>query len=165
MKRLLLVTWGPRHGPQAPNARSTPAKPGRSSILRQSLRLALLAASLALGAGRADALEVVITATAIEPRVPRVPTGERVDFVNRAQSNVHVEFGADPRQHEVVQIPLTGPIWAVFHRPGTHPYAVHVYGGGRLTTLQGLVEVVDDPEHPWSSLTCGAVVEGNCIEP
>ena len=127
--------------------------------------LALLVASLALGVAEAAATEIIITATAIEPPVLRVPTGERVDFVNRTQRNVHVEFGADPRQHEVVQIPLTGPIWAVFHRPGTHPYAVHVYGGGQLTTLLGRVEVVIDPQHPWESKTCGVVVMGNCIEP
>jgi len=127
--------------------------------------IALLATMLLLGAGRADVTQIVITEKAVEPALLRVPSGVRVDFVNRTQLNVHVEFGADPRQHEVVQIPLTGPIWAIFHRPGTHPYAVHVYGGGRLTTLRGRVEVVDDPQHPWSSLTCGAVVEGNCIEP
>lgn len=129
------------------------------------LLLAVLVAPLALGAGRAAAAEIVITATGIEPPVLRTITGARVDFVNRTQRNVHVEFGADPREHQVVHVPLTGLIWAVFHRPGTHPYAVHIYGGGRLTTLLGLVEVVDDSEHPWSSTTCGAVVEGNCIEP
>jgi len=129
------------------------------------LLVALLATPLAFGVGPAAATEIVITATAIEPPVLWAVTGARVDFVNRAQRNVHVEFGSDPRQHQVVQIPLTGPIWAIFHRPGTHPYAVHIYGGERLTTLQGLVEVVDNPEHPWSSMTCGAVVEGNCIEP
>ena len=106
--------------------------------------LALLVAAMALGVAQAAATEIIITATAIEPPVLRVPTGERVDFVNRTGRNVHVEFGADPRQHEVVQIPLTGPIWAVFHRPGTHPYAVHVYGGWQLTTLLGRVEVVID---------------------
>lgn len=127
--------------------------------------LALLVASLALGVAQAAAAEITITATAIEPPVLRVPTGTRVDFVNRTQRNVHVEFGADPRQHEVVQFPTTGPIWAVFHRPGTHPYAVHIYGGGGLTTLQGLVEVVIDSEHPWESKTCGVTVMGNCIEP
>lgn len=129
------------------------------------LVLALLATALLLGAGRADATQIVITAAAVEPAVLRVPTGERVDFVNRTQRNVHVEFGADPRQHEVVQFPSTGPIWAVFHRPGTHPYAVHVYGGGQLTTLLGRVEVVDNPEHPWEPTTCGLVVMGNCIAP
>ena len=127
------------------------------------LVIVLLGPALLLAAGVADA-QIVITATTIEPAVLRVATGERVNFVNRTQRNVHVEFGNDPRQHEVVQIPLTGPIWAVFHRPGTHPYAVHVYGGGQLTTLLGRVEVVGDPEHPWESKTCGAIVMGNCIE-
>ena len=129
------------------------------------LVIVLLGPALLLATGVADAAQIVITATAIEPAVLRVATGERVDFINRTQRNVHVEFGNDPRQHEVVQIPLTGPIWAVFHRPGTHPYAVHVYGGGQLTTLLGQVEVVDNPEHPWKTTTCGLVVMGNCIEP
>ncbi len=129
------------------------------------LLLALLATAPLLGAGRADATQIVITTSAVEPAVLRVPTGERVDFVNRAQRNVHVEFGVDPRQHQVVQVPLTGPIWAVFHRPGTHPYVVHVWSDRLPTTLAGVVEVVDDPEHPWKSLTCGVVVEGKCIEP
>ena len=127
--------------------------------------LALLVASLALGVADAAATEVIITATAIVPPVLRVPAGERVNFVNRTQRNVHVEFGVDPRQHEVVQIPLTGPISAVFHRPGTHPYAVHVYGGGQMTTLLGRVEVTDNPEHPWEGTTCPVVVKGACLEP
>lgn len=127
--------------------------------------LASLVVSLALGVAPISAAEVTITATAIDPPVLQVATGTRVDFVNRTQRNVHVEFGADPRQHEVVQIPATGPIWAVFHRPGTHPYAVHVYGGGGLTTLLGRVEVVIDPQHPWESKTCEVVVMGTCIEP
>jgi plastocyanin len=129
------------------------------------LLLALLATALVLGAAPVDAAQIVITATAIEPAVLRVPSGERVDFVNRTQRNVHVEFGADRRQHEVVQFPSTGPIWAVFHRPGPHPYAVHVYGGGQLITLVGRVEVVDNPEHPWESTTCGLAVREICIEP
>ena len=121
--------------------------------------------ALLLGAGGADATQIVITATAVEPAVLRVLSGVRVDFVNRTQRNVHVEFGNDPRQHEVIQIPLTGPIGAVFHRPGTHLYAVHVYGGGGLTTLRGRVEVAHNPGHPWESTTCGVVVRGNCVEP
>ncbi len=127
--------------------------------------LALLVASLALGVAQAAATEITIMETAIDPPVLRVPTGARVDFVNRAQRNVHVEFGADPRQHQVVQVPVTGPIWAVFHRPGTHPYVVHVWADRLPTTLAGVIEVVDDPQHPWKSLTCGVVVEGKCIEP
>jgi plastocyanin len=131
----------------------------------KGLLLALLVASVTLVVARAGATEIIITATAIEPRMLRATTGERVNFVNRSQRSVHVEFGSDPRQHEVVQFPSTGPIWAVFHRPGIHPYAVHIYGGGGLTTLQGLVEVVIDPQHPRESETCGAIVMGTCIEP
>jgi plastocyanin len=127
--------------------------------------IALLFLGLSLGVAYAAPAEIVVTPTAIEPAVLRVPAGERVDFVNRTQRNVHVEFGIDPRQHEVVQIPLTGPISAVFHRPGTHPYAVHVYGGGGLTTLVGRVEVVENPEHPWEGTTCPVVIKGACLEP
>jgi hypothetical protein len=127
--------------------------------------LALVVLTLALGVAPARAAEIVITATAIEPEVLHVPTGTRVDFRNRTQRTVHVEFGVDPRQHEVVQFPATGPIWAIFHRPGIHPYAVHIYGGGGLTTLRGRVEVVIDPEQPWESRTCDSVVMGVCIEP
>ena len=127
--------------------------------------LVVLGALLFLSAGRAMAADVVITETAIEPPVLRVATGARVSFVNRSQRNVHVEFGADPRQHEVTQIPLTGPIFAVFHRPGMHPYVVHVWNDRIPVTLAGVIEVVEDPKHPWKSLTCGVVVEGKCLEP
>jgi len=88
-----------------------------------------------------------------------------VDFVNRAQRSVHVEFGVDPRQHEVVQVPATGPIWAVFHRPGTHPYVVHVYDGRTTHTLSGVVAVVEDETHKWDSRTCGLIVMEICIAP
>ncbi len=127
--------------------------------------LTLLVIVLFAGVAQAGPAEVVLTPTAIEPAVLRVAAGERVDFVNRTQRNVHVEFGVDPRQHEIVQIPLTGPISAVFHRPGIHPYAVHVYGGGGLTTLVGRVEVVENPEHPWEGTTCPVIVKGACLEP
>jgi plastocyanin len=127
--------------------------------------LAVLLVALSVGVAKASPAQIVIMPTAIEPAVLRVPAGERVDFVNRTRRNVHVEFGVDPRQHEVVQISPTGPISAVFHRPGTHPYAVHVYGGGGLTTLTGRVEVVANPEHPWEGTRCPVVVKGVCFEP
>jgi len=109
--------------------------------------------------------EIVIQASAIEPHYFRATMGQRVNFVKRVDLPVHVEFGVDPRQHQIVQIPATGPIWAVFHRPGTHPYVVHIYGAKTTTTLHGVVEVVEDPQHPWASGTCGVVVMGDCIEP
>lgn len=109
--------------------------------------------------------EIVIRANAIEPHVFRATMGQRVNFVKRVDLPVHVEFGVDPTQHHVVQIPWTGPIWAVFHRPGTHPYVVHIYATKTTTTLHGIVEVVEDPQRPWAPGTCGAVVMGDCIEP
>jgi hypothetical protein len=109
--------------------------------------------------------EIVIRANAIEPHVFRATMGQRVNFVKRVDLPVHVEFGVDPTQHHVVQVPWTGPIWAVFHRPGTHPYVVHIYATKTTTTLHGIVEVVEDSQHPWRPGTCGAVVMGDCIEP
>ena len=101
-------------------------------------RLAALVTLLALLApvGARAGETIVIEATRVVPDFLETMTGTRVDFVNRAQRSVHVEFGVDPRQHQVVQVPATGPIWAVFHRPGTHPYVVHVYDGRTIRTLQ-----------------------------
>lgn len=109
--------------------------------------------------------EVVIRADAVEPHVLRGVTGERVNFVKSVNDPVHVEFGDDMRQHQVFQMPLTGPIYAVFYRPGTHPYDVHIYGLKGTTTLHGIIEVVEDPAHPWTLGVCGAVVMEDCIEP
>ena len=109
--------------------------------------------------------EIVIRANAIEPHVFRATMGQRVNFVKRVDLPVHLEFGLDPLQHHVVQFPGTGPIWAEFHRPGTHPYVVHVYGTKTTTTLHGIVEVVEDPQHPWTPGTCPATVMEECIEP
>jgi len=108
--------------------------------------------------------EIVIRANAIEPHVFRATMGQRVNFVKRVDLPVHVEFGVDPSQHHVVQIPGTGPFWAVFHRPGTHPYVVHIYADKTTTTLHGIVEVVEDPRRPWAPGTCAAVVMEECIE-
>jgi len=109
--------------------------------------------------------EIAIRANAIEPHVFRATMGQRVNFVKRVDLPVHVEFGVDPSQHHVVQMPWDGPIWAVFHRPGTHPYVVHIYATKTTTTLHGIVEVVEDPQRPWKPGTCAAVVMGDCIEP
>ena len=108
---------------------------------------------------------IVIRATAIEPHVFRATMGQRVNFVKRVDLPVHLEFGEDPSQHHVVQIPGTGPFWAVFHRPGTHPYVVHIYATKTTTTLHGIVEVVEDPAHPTAPGTCPVVVMEECIEP
>ena len=120
-------------------------------------------APLAPGAWSAES-EVVIRATVLEPHVLYTVEGRRVYFVKRVNRPVHVEFGEDPKRHHVFQVPAGGPIWAVFHRPGTHPYVVHVYDG-KTTVLHGVVEVVESPGHPWGLGRCDAVVMEQCIEP
>jgi hypothetical protein len=106
----------------------------------------------------------VIRATALQPHVLSAVAGKRVSFVKRVDKPVHVQFGGDGGEHQIFQIPGTGPISAIFYRPGTHPYVVHIYDG-KTIALHGVVEVVEDPDHPWGLGRCGAVVEGACIEP
>jgi hypothetical protein len=136
----------------------------------RSVRIALFAAVVATLALRpspswpADA-EIAISATTVEPEVLHTVTGRRVNFMKRVDMPVHVEFGWDPRQHQVYQVPATGPIWVIFNRPGTHPYTVHIYGVRTTTAIHGVVEVVEDPQHPWGVGTCPAVVMGDCLEP
>ena len=133
-----------------------------------ALRLAAvlaMAALLPLGSAMAAQDEVVIRGDSVEPSVLHTVTGRRVEFTARVSAPVHVEFGEDPKQHQVYQMPASGPIWAIFHRPGTHPYTVHIYGAKSTTALRGSVEVVEAPAHPWGLGTCGAVVMGDCLEP
>lgn len=110
------------------------------------------------------AAQIVIESDRLEPRVFETLTGERVDFVNRTGHPVHLQFVGDIRQHEVIQIPVTGPAWAVFHRPGTHPYVVHIYER-QTRALEGVVSVTTDATHQWQSTTCDVVVEGDCLDP
>ncbi|MDO8479080.1 MAG: hypothetical protein Q7W02_23385 [Candidatus Rokubacteria bacterium] len=134
-------------------------------VARAALAVVLIAGVARVSPAWPADEEIVIRANAIEPHVFRATMGQRVNFVKRVDLPVHVEFGLDPTQHHVVQIPWNGPIWAVFHRPGTHPYVVHIYATKTTTTLHGIVEVVEDPQRPWAPGTCGAVVMGDCIEP
>lgn len=108
---------------------------------------------------------IVIEATRLVPPVLNTMTGERVTFVNRSGRAAHVEFHRDGGEHQLVQIPAGGPIWAIFHRPGTHAYVVHVYYGRRMATLAGSVEVAEDPHHRYESPDCVAAIMGVCIEP
>jgi hypothetical protein len=134
-------------------------------VARAALALVLIGGAARVPPAWAADGEIVIQANAIEPHVLRATMGQRVNFVKRVDLPVHVEFGVDPTKHQVIQIPGTGPFWAVFHRPGTHPYVVHIYATKTTTTLHGVVEVVEDPQHPWAPGTCGAAVMGDCIEP
>ena len=137
---------------------------GLSSVARAAFVTSLAAAVIwVLPAWSAD-VEVVIRATMLEPHVLSAVAGQRVNFVKRVDKPVHVELGGDGEQHQIFQIPGTGPISAIFYRPGTHPYVVHIYDG-KTIALHGVVEVVEDPDHPWGLGRCGVVVEGACIEP
>jgi hypothetical protein len=133
--------------------------------LTQIALVAMLAALAFAGpvAWSADS-EVIIRSTALDPHVLLTVAGRRVNFVRRVDRPVHVEFGEDPGRHHVFQMPAAGAIWAIFHRPGTHPYVVHIYDG-KTTVLHGVVEVVESPERPWGLGTCGAVVMEECVEP
>jgi hypothetical protein len=133
----------------------------------RNLRLCVVLATLTLAPSLSSPApaEVVINATAVEPHVFHAVTGQRVDFVKRVDAPAHVEFGEQPSQHHVYQLSATGSIWAVFHRPGTHPYVVHIYSGKTTTALHGIIEVSEDPQRPWERGTCGAVVMEDCVEP
>lgn len=123
-----------------------------------------LALSLAVLPAGSWAAEIVITPTAVEPAVLKTATSERVNFVNRTGRAVHVGFVKNHGEHQLVQVPTTGLIWAIFHRPGPHPYTVHFYDAAG-TTLHGLVEAVEDLQRPRTSGACGLTVMENCLEP
>ena len=123
----------------------------------------LSASAWAVGwAAAADS--VIVNLEAVEPAVLHTTTGGRVEFVNRTGRAVHLQFGGDPVGHQVIQVPITGPFWVVFHRAGTHPYVVHVYGT-KERALTGVVEVTEGPQQGAQSPSCGVAVRGVCIEP
>ncbi len=82
---------------------------------------------------------------------------------HRTGRAAHIEFAGDALGHHVVQLPATGPAWAVFNRAGAHPYVVHVYEP-KERTLRGMVEATEDPAQPREALTCDVVVSGVCLE-
>ena len=129
------------------------------------LLASLVAALVLLTPARAWADEtIVIEATRLVPPALTTTAGGRLDFVNRSQRHVHVEFARDGGEYHLVQFPADGLIWAIFYRLGTHAYVVHVYGD-RTETLAGSVEVVEDPHHKYESPSCVATIMGVCIEP
>ena len=133
--------------------------------IRWRVAIAVITLGVASLAARAETLaQVVIENDRLEPRTLETLTGERVNFVNRTGRPVHLQFSGELRRHEVVQVTVTGPLWAVFHRPGTHPYVVHIYGR-ETRALEGVVSVTTDETHQWQSGTCDVVVEGNCLAP
>lgn len=133
--------------------------------IRWLVTFAVMAVGVAPTAPQAEpASKVVIEIDRLDPQTLETLTGERVNFVNRTGRPVHLQFSGELRRHEVVQVPVTGPLWAVFHRPGTHPYTVHIYGR-ETRALEGVVSVITDETHQWQSGTCDVVVEDDCLAP
>lgn len=127
-------------------------------VLRALLPLVFL-----VGASWPGPLEVVIEPTRLEPSTLRAPAEQRVTFINRSGRIVHVDLHGDADRHHVVQIP--GAIWAIFHRPGPHPFVVH-FDRGEPSELHGLVEVELGAATELGPVTCGwLTVMGVCVEP
>jgi len=106
--------------------------------------------------------EIVIEGTELNPPLFKTTVGERVTFVNRSGRTVHVDFIGDGGRHRVFQVP--NEIWAIFHRPGPHPYEVH-FSDPKAVTLRGTVEAVEEPSGRGDPHTCDSLtVMGECIE-
>ncbi len=128
------------------------------------MTLALIVAFTAMQAPIAALAEdqIVIEGTKLNPPALKTTVGERVTFVNRSGQMVHVDFIGNSGRHETFQVPTE--IWAIFHRPGLHPYEVH-FSYPKAVTLRGTVEAVEDPSKPGDPHTCDSfTVMGVCIE-
>ncbi len=107
--------------------------------------------------------EMIIEATALQPEVLLTEPNQQVRFINRSGHLIHLSLiTKDPERHHVFQVPEA--IWAVFHRPGRHPFEIHLLDGA-FPTLRGAVEVQYDPFGRPDALPCsGITVMGACIE-
>lgn len=132
-------------------------------MIRITLGLLIGALAAALGPSVAMAEEqIVIEGTKLNPPALKTTVGERVTLVNRSGRMVHVDFIGNSGRHEIFQVPTE--IWAIFHRPGLHPYEVH-FSYPKAVTLRGMVEAVEDPSRPGDPTTCDSfTVMGVCIE-
>lgn len=133
----------------------------------QWLRLGVAVIGLAGSPATADEIvgEIVVEAGVVSPPVLVTTPEHRVVFVNRSGRPIHIEFtmGDQGEQHHLFQVP--DHIWAVFHRPGPHQYAVH-FNRSDPSELSGVVEVLPDPFGRPDALTCkGITVTGACLQP
>jgi plastocyanin len=137
----------------------------RHEGLRRRLATAAGAVALVVGPVAAPAAAdsaVVIAPGAVQPPTLTASVGERIAFVNRTGRAVHLEFDAIPAGHRVYEV--SGEIWAVFHRPGRHPYVVH-FLAGRGGDVRGAVEVREDPATGPQTCPGLLTVMGECLEP
>ena len=127
------------------------------------MRTAGLLALLLLSPPAAGGGEILIETRGLTPPVLRVQAEEAVEFVNRSGRTAHVDFLGPADEHYIVPIP--GRIVAIFHRPGRHPYVVHLENR-RRSELRGAVDV-EEPRDPRDEFpVCGRLtVEGVCLEP
>jgi hypothetical protein len=125
---------------------------------------ALLAAAV-LSSPPALGGEIAIEADGLRPPVLFVEPERQVDFVNQSGRLVHVEFQhreLDRHQHHLVQV--VDRIWAVFHQPGPHRYAVH-FQDPQMKNLEGTVVVGENRYGGPDPSECGGVtVMGACLE-
>lgn len=125
--------------------------------------LTLLGGPFLPGAAAED--RIVIESSDVRPQVAETVVSHRVTFVNRSGRIAHVEFLGSSSEHRVFQIP--GQIWAEFHVPGRHLYAVHLSGGGaRMVELRGAAQVREDPAAQAGPPECDGMVTvmGACLE-
>lgn len=132
-----------------------------ASVLLMAGVATVLGLAVAATPSADDVTDIVVEANGLRPPVAHARLDAPVRFVNRTQSDIHVEFFGDRGEHYVVTVP--GEISAVFHRPGRHPFVVHAGGTGR-ELARGVVDVADD--FPRNGLpVCGWVtVESICLE-
>jgi hypothetical protein len=109
----------------------------------------------------ADVTEIFIEPDGLRPVAARARLDAPVRFVNRTNSDIHVEFIGEQGEHHVVNVP--GRISAVFHRPGRHPYVVHAANTG-AELARGVVDVPEDPARNGLPVCGWITVEGICFE-
>ena len=122
---------------------------------------AVLGLAVAATASAADVTEIVVEANGLRPPAAHATLDVPVRFVNRTNGDIHVEFLGDRGEHHVVNVP--GQISAVFHRPGRHPFVVHVGGTGR-ELARGVVDVPEDPARSGPPVCGWITVERICYE-
>ena len=106
--------------------------------------------------------EIVIEVSKLNPPLLKTTVGERVTFINRSGRRVHVQFIYESGRHQIFQVQTE--IWAIFHRPGLHPYEVH-FSAPKAATLRGAVDALEDPARPGGPHICDSLtVMGECIE-
>lgn len=132
-----------------------------SASIRRFVIGSVLGLAVAVTTFAADVTEIIVEANGLRPPAAHATLDAPVRFVNRTNSDIHVEFLGDQGEHHVVNVP--GRISAIFHRPGRHPFVVHVSSTGR-ELARGVVDVPEDPTRNGLPVCGWITVEGVCFE-